>query len=125
MNFVLCELCVVCMTGYSTTVSYGVATNSKLLKIKGLFCKKALRNRQYSAEKTYNFKEPTNRSHPISELACRTLNVCYDTQGSVLGEKSTTPSSPRCDLQMCTYVCDLTLLSIFGGHCLFVLSFWR
>ena len=44
---------------------YGVATISRLLKILGLFC------RVYSllygsfAKKTYNFKEPTNRSHPI------------------------------------------------------------
>ena len=44
---------------------YGVATISTLLKIIGLFCKRALQNRLYSAKETYNFKEPTNRSHPI------------------------------------------------------------
>jgi len=44
---------------------YGVATISRLLKIIGLFCKRALQKRLYSAEETYDFKEPTNRSHPI------------------------------------------------------------
>jgi len=34
-------------------------------KIIGLFCKRALYKRQYSAKETYNFKEPANRSHPI------------------------------------------------------------
>ena len=44
---------------------YGVASISRLLKITGLFCKGALQKRRYSAKETYNFKEPTNRSHPI------------------------------------------------------------
>jgi len=38
---------------------------SRLLKIIGLFCKRALSKRPYSAKETYNFKEPTNRSQPI------------------------------------------------------------
>ena len=46
-------------------MGYGVATISRLLKIMGLFCKRALLKRRYSAKETYNFKEPTNRSHPI------------------------------------------------------------
>ena len=44
---------------------YGVATTRRLLKITGLFCKRALQKRLYSAKETYNFKEPTNHSHPI------------------------------------------------------------
>jgi len=36
-----------------------------LLKITGLCCKRALYKRLYSAKETYDFKEPTNRSHPI------------------------------------------------------------
>ena len=44
---------------------YGVPTRSRLLKIIGLFCKRALWKRRYSAEETWNFKEPTNRRHPI------------------------------------------------------------
>jgi len=48
----------------NTTYSCGVATISRLLKIIGLFCKRALSKGRYSAKETYNFKEPTNRSHP-------------------------------------------------------------
>jgi len=44
---------------------YGVATISRLLRIIGLFCKRAVWKRRYSAKETYNFKEPNNRSHPI------------------------------------------------------------
>jgi len=48
---------------------YGVATISRLLKIIGLFCKRALQMRRYSAKETYIFKEPTNRRHPIATNA--------------------------------------------------------
>ena len=44
---------------------YGVATISRLLKIIGLFCQRALQKRLYSAKETCNDKEPTNRSNPI------------------------------------------------------------
>jgi len=47
---------------------YGLATISRLLKITGLFCKRALWKRRYSAKETYNFKEPANRSHPVTAL---------------------------------------------------------
>jgi len=43
-----------------------MAMISRILKIIGLFCKRALWKRRYSARETYNFKEPTNRSHPFS-----------------------------------------------------------
>ena len=33
-----------------------------------IFCIRALYKRRYSAKETYHFKEPTNRSHPISPL---------------------------------------------------------
>jgi len=46
-------------------VTYGVAAVSRLDKIIGLFCKIALQKRQYSAKGTYNFIDPTDRSHPI------------------------------------------------------------
>jgi len=42
---------------------YVVATISRLLKIIGLFCKRALQKRRHSAKETYNFKEPTNVRH--------------------------------------------------------------
>ena len=35
------------------------------LKLYVSFAKEPYRNRRYSAKETYNFKEPTNRSHPI------------------------------------------------------------
>ena len=45
----------------------------------GLFCKRALSTRLYSAKETYNIKEPTNRSHPILGHVtheCDMINVC-------------------------------------------------
>ena len=41
-------------------ISFGVASVSRIDKIVGLFCKRALSNRQYSAEETYNSIDPTN-----------------------------------------------------------------
>jgi len=46
---------------------YGVATISGLLEIIGLFCKRALYKRLYSAKETYNFKAPTNGRRAICE----------------------------------------------------------
>ena len=43
----------------------GVATISRLLKIIGLFWKRALLKKRYSQQETWNFKEPTNCSHPM------------------------------------------------------------
>jgi len=44
---------------------YGVATISRLLKIIGLFCRISSLLYGSFAKETYNFKEPTSRSHPI------------------------------------------------------------
>ena len=46
----------------------GVAIISRLLQIVGLFWKRALQKRLYSAKETCNFKEPTDRSHPIVKI---------------------------------------------------------
>ena len=46
-------------------MDYWVASTRRLLKIRGLFCRRAQQKRRYSAKETYNFKEPTNRSHLI------------------------------------------------------------
>jgi len=54
-----------CVMSHMSESCYGVATMSRLLKDIGLFCKRALWKRLYSARETYDFKEPTNRSHPI------------------------------------------------------------
>jgi len=60
-----------------TLKSYGVATISRLLKMIGLFCKRALQKRLRFSKETYNFKEPTNRSHPILTVPCfTTQGVC-------------------------------------------------
>jgi len=45
---------------------YGVATISRLLKIIGLFCRISFLLSGSFAKETYNFKEPTSHSHPIS-----------------------------------------------------------
>jgi len=45
--------------------NYEVASTSRLLKIIRLFCKRALKKRQYSSKEKHNFNEPTNRSHHI------------------------------------------------------------
>ena len=42
-----------------------MATISRFSITVCLFCKRALQKRLYSATRTYNFKEPTDRSHPI------------------------------------------------------------
>ena len=44
---------------------YGVATISRLLKMIGLFCRISSLLYCSFATETYDFKEPTNRSHPI------------------------------------------------------------
>ena len=61
---------------------YGVATISRLLKITGLFCKRALSKGLYSAKETYDFKEPTNCSHPIYLSTC--LRTTYSTPTNTL-----------------------------------------
>jgi len=58
-----------------------VATISRLLKITGLFCKRALSKRRYSPKEIYNFKEPTNRSHPIVVIL---VDTCIRTDIVVL-----------------------------------------
>jgi len=51
-----------------------VATISRLLKITSLFSKRDLQKRRYSAKETYNFKEPTKRSHPIPSEQSKTIS---------------------------------------------------
>ena len=49
-----------------THESCGVATISRLLKTIRLFCRISSLLQGSVAKETYNFKEPTNRSHPIA-----------------------------------------------------------
>jgi len=46
-------------------INYGVATMSRRLKMIGLFGRISSLLEVSFAKETYNFKEPTNRSHPI------------------------------------------------------------
>jgi len=55
--------------------AYGVATISRLLKMIGLFCQRAQLKRRYSAKETCNFKERTNRSHPMDDYTAR-VDIC-------------------------------------------------
>ena len=48
--------------------SYGVPTNSRLLKIVGLFCRISSLFQGSLAKETYCLKEPTNRSHLIDVM---------------------------------------------------------
>ena len=50
---------------YICTYIYGVATMSRLLKIIGLFCRISSLSQGSFVKGTYDFKEPTSRSHPI------------------------------------------------------------
>jgi len=52
-----------------------VATISRLLEIAGLFCKRALLKRRYSAKETYNFEKSINRSHPIHDIILRCISL--------------------------------------------------
>jgi len=45
---------------------HGVALASRIDKIIGLFCRRALYKRRYSAKETCNLIDPTDYSHPIS-----------------------------------------------------------
>ena len=54
------------LSGLVSQIShYGVATISRLLKIIGLLCRLSSLLQGSFAKETYNFKEPTNRSHSI------------------------------------------------------------
>jgi len=64
----VCCLCVsscTLLTPFGSLTCYGVALVSRINKIIGLFCKRALQKSQYSAKDAYNFIDPINCSHPI------------------------------------------------------------
>ena len=45
-------------------------------KIVGLFCKRDLLKRRHSTRDTYNCKEPTNHSHPVTRSLCGRCEGC-------------------------------------------------
>jgi len=46
-------------------MGHGVASVSRIDKMIGLFCKRALSKKRYSGKETYDLINPTDRSHPI------------------------------------------------------------
>jgi len=56
--------------------TYGLASASRIDKIIGLFCKRALQKRQYSAKETCNFIDPTDCSHSIWQSYATHMNLC-------------------------------------------------
>ena len=57
------------------TYTYRVAMMSRLLEIIGLFCKRALWKRRYSAKETYNLKEPT-QAPPFTYIFDSHIYMC-------------------------------------------------
>ena len=55
-----------CLGSLNVLACYGDATIGVILPTIGLFWKRALSKRPYSAKDTCNFKEPSNQSHPIT-----------------------------------------------------------
>ena len=54
--------------------NYWVATMSRLLKFIGLFCKRAIQKRRYSAKETCNFLNKPAPSRPDYNNGCPTTN---------------------------------------------------
>jgi len=52
------------------SVFYRALLQKNTVSFTGLFCKRALQKRIYSAKETHDVKEPTNRSHLIGVLYC-------------------------------------------------------
>jgi len=89
-------------------MQYGVATIGRLLKIIGLFCKRALQKRLYSAKETYNCKEPTNCSHPMPYSAAVCCNALQCVAVSVL-QCVAVCCSPHSVLQRVVVCCSVLL----------------
>jgi len=104
------------MTFVCMFVTYGVASVSKVDKMTGLFCKRALENRLYSAQKTYNFKEPTNRSHPISVYVYAYVYVCTHIHSGAASCLSTR-STHTLPFDLVTQVCVTCVICMNAKQC--------
>jgi len=85
--------------------TYGVAAISRLLKIIGLFRKRTLWKRLHSAKETYDFKEPTNRSHPISVSHVTHMNGSYYTYEWVMS-RTWMHHVPLINMSCLAYECE-------------------
>jgi len=93
---------------------YGLATCIRLLQMIGLFCKRVLWKRRYSAKETYNFNEPTNRSHHIHVSLTKTLQISM-------------PSMRVCERErerVCVYVCVFVCVCVHWPTRRFVVTAW-
>ena len=78
---------------------YGVATISRLLKIIGLFCRIWSLLQGSFAKETHDFKEPTNRSHPISPNITNTrglIRVCHELNQIISSQYHSWPHITNC-----------------------------
>ena len=55
---------------------HGVATISRIDEIIGLFCKRALSKRLYSAKETCNLIDPSRCSHPMPHCIGKCMYIC-------------------------------------------------
>ena len=86
-----------CVCHKSLNIYYGVATMSRLLKIIGVFCRISSLLYDSFAKDTYNFKEPTTRSHLICLRQSMTHGHARDDQSI---DWSWLPNfRPNCDVR--------------------------
>jgi len=79
--------------------AYGVATISRLLKIRGRFCRIQSLLEGSFAKETYNSEEPTHRSHPIESVMSRlwTRHVRISDVAHLHVKRNTLHTAPRCN----------------------------
>jgi len=84
--------------------SYGVAADSRIDKLRFLFCKRAVQKRRYSAKETRNFIDPANRSHAIvcfSRLEKEYVHRKSYERGSEMSREKESLSLECCSLLQC------------------------
>jgi len=125
-----CKCIHICVNVHAFT--YGVALTRRLLKIIGLFCKRALWKKLYSAKETYDFKEPTNRSHPIcvnvvhSRMCkCHCIHIymaienvmCYNCCFHATNQSCDARTATHCNTLQHTVWIDCSRLQRNATHC--------
>jgi len=98
---------------------YGVASVSRIEKIIGLFCKRALSKRRYSAKETYHLINPTDRSHPkcvACACACACVCVCNIHMYTCVYTSVFGTSTLRCIVSACTYTHGVRMFKVTYIH---------
>jgi len=75
---------------------YGVALVSRIDSIIGLFCKRALRKKKYSAEETYDSIDPTDSSRPIGAMKRHLSPLTHIRQSCDISECVMSNAQPVC-----------------------------